>query len=189
MVYERSRRSIRHMFLLFAAGFQSFYEPSICRMTLRSVNFPPVCSSVFETHHYCHEHETAAAATNRVHFKLPIYSNSRTCQLIITTANAVNNTRSLVLGAIVCKTVRPICYQTAVSSVCLSVCLSVCNVGVLWPNGWMDQDETWHAGRPRPWPHCVRWGPSSPSPEGAQPPVFGSYLLWPNSWMDQAATW
>ena len=20
----------------------------------------------------------------------------------------------------------------------------VCNVGVLWPNGWMDQDETWH---------------------------------------------
>jgi len=37
----------------------------------------------------------------------------------------------------------------------------VCNVGVLWPNGWMEQDETWHAGRPRPWPHCVRWGPSS----------------------------
>jgi len=28
------------------------------------------------------------------------------------------------------------------------VCLS-CNVGVLWPNGWMDQDETWRAGRPR----------------------------------------
>ena len=28
---------------------------------------------------------------------------------------------------------------------CLSVCpvsLSVCNVGVLWPNGWIDQDET-----------------------------------------------
>jgi len=24
--------------------------------------------------------------------------------------------------------------------------LSVCYVGVLWPNGWMDQDETWHAG-------------------------------------------
>jgi len=35
---------------------------------------------------------------------------------------------------------------------CLS-CLSVCDVGVLWPNGGMDQDETWHAGRPRPWPH------------------------------------
>jgi len=38
----------------------------------------------------------------------------------------------------------------------LSVCLSVCNVGVLWPNGRTDQDETWHAGRPRPWTHCVR---------------------------------
>jgi len=25
--------------------------------------------------------------------------------------------------------------------------LSVCDVGVLWPNGWMDQDETWHGGR------------------------------------------
>jgi len=23
----------------------------------------------------------------------------------------------------------------------------VCDVGVLWPNGWMDQDETWHDGR------------------------------------------
>jgi len=49
-----------------------------------------------------------------------------------------------------------------------SVVCPVCNVGVLWPNGWTDQDETWHAGRPRPWPHCVRWGPSSPSPNGAQ---------------------
>ena len=45
-----------------------------------------------------------------------------------------------------------LCYQTVV---CLSVCpvlyvLSVCNVRALWPNGWMDQDETWHAGRPQP---------------------------------------
>jgi len=43
-------------------------------------------------------------------------------------------------------------------------CLSVCNVGVLWPNGWMDQGETWPGGRPQPWPHCVRWRRSSPSP-------------------------
>jgi len=49
-------------------------------------------------------------------------------------------------------------------SVCLSV-LSVCNVGVLWPNGWMHQDETWHGGRPRPRPHCVRLGSSSPHTE------------------------
>jgi len=51
---------------------------------------------------------------------------------------------------------------------CLSVC-PVCNVGVLWPNGWMDQDETWRAGRPRPWSHCITWGPRYPSPKGAQP--------------------
>ena len=25
----------------------------------------------------------------------------------------------------------------------------------------MDQDETWHRGRPQPQPHCVRWGPHS----------------------------
>jgi len=30
-------------------------------------------------------------------------------------------------------------------------------------------DETWHTGRSRPWPHCVRWGPSSPSPKGTAP--------------------
>jgi len=47
--------------------------------------------------------------------------------------------------------------------------LSVCNVHALWPNGWTDQDETWHAGRPRPWPHCVRWEPNSPSPKGHSP--------------------
>jgi len=32
----------------------------------------------------------------------------------------------------------------------------------------MDQDETWRAGRPRPWPHCFRWRPTSPSPKGAE---------------------
>jgi len=30
------------------------------------------------------------------------------------------------------------------------------------PNGWMDQDGTWHGGRPQPRRHCVRWGPSPP---------------------------
>jgi len=33
---------------------------------------------------------------------------------------------------------------------------------LLWPNGWMDQAATWYRGRPRPRPHCVRWGPSPP---------------------------
>jgi len=81
-----------------------------------------------------------------------------------------------------------ICQLSCLS--CLSVRLSVCNVRALWPNGWTDQNETWHAGRPRPWPHCVRWGPSSPSPKGAQPsPIFGPYQLRPNDCMDQDVTW
>jgi len=45
-----------------------------------------------------------------------------------------------------------LCYRTVVCPV-----LSVCDVGVLWPNGWMDQDETWHDGRPRPRAHCVSY--------------------------------
>jgi len=76
----------------------------------------------------------------------------------------------------VCKTVRPV-----LSDHCLSVCpvLSVCNIGVLCPNDWMDWDETWHGGRPRHWPHCIRWGPSSPPQKGHSPPIFGPCLLWP----------
>jgi len=74
--------------------------------------------------------------------------------------------------AIVCKTVRPM-----LSDRC-PVCLScpVCDVGVLWPNGLTVQDETWHARRPRPWPHCVRWGPSSPSPKRPQLPQFSAHI-------------
>ena len=51
---------------------------------------------------------------------------------------------------------------------------------LLWPNGWIDQDATWSGGRPRPWPHCVRWGPV-PRKEAQQPPhFFGRWLLWLN---------
>jgi len=68
-------------------------------------------------------------------------------------------------------------------------CLScpVCNVGVLWPNGWMAQNETWHAGGPWPWPRRVRWGPNFPPQRGQQPPpqIFGPCI----GWMDQDATW
>ena len=38
----------------------------------------------------------------------------------------------------------------------------------------MDQDETWQGDRPRPWPHCVRRGPSSPSPKGHSPLQFSA---------------
>ena len=79
-----------------------------------------------------------------------------------------------------------LCYQ----SVVCPVVLSVCNVRALWPNGWTDQDDTWPAGRPRAWPHCVRWEPSSPCPKGHSPqPIFGPYLLQPNGWMDRDANW
>jgi len=60
-----------------------------------------------------------------------------------------------------------LCYRSVVFLSC-----PVCDIGILWPNGWTDQDETWHAGRPRPQPHCVRWGPSSPFPKGGGAPNF-----------------
>jgi len=41
---------------------------------------------------------------------------------------------------------------------------------LLWPNGWIDQDGTWHGGGPRSRPHCARWGPSYPK-KGAQQPM------------------
>jgi len=62
---------------------------------------------------------------------------------------------------------------------CLSVCLSchVCNLAVLWPNGWPDQDETWHGGRSRSRPHCARWGLSSPPPKrGHSPSQFSAHV-------------
>ena len=43
------------------------------------------------------------------------------------------------------------CYVRQLSAVC-----PVCNVGVLWPNAWMNQYVTWYGGRPRPRRHCVR---------------------------------
>jgi len=47
---------------------------------------------------------------------------------------------------------------------------------LLWPNGLMDEDETWHAGRPRPWPHCVTWGPSSPSAKRERRPQLLAHI-------------
>jgi len=61
--------------------------------------------------------------------------------------------------------------------------------GLLWPNGWIDQDPSWYGGRLRPRPHCARWGPSSPPQKEDRAAIFGPYLLWPNGWMDQDATW
>jgi len=87
------------------------------------------------------------------------YANSRTGQL----ADAIGDCACLVCGRPFVKRFA-LCHRSVVCPV-----LSVCDVRTLWPNGWTDQGETWHAGRPRPWPHCVRWGPSSPSPKGTAP--------------------
>jgi len=67
-------------------------------------------------------------------------------------------------------------YQTVVCPVCLSVCpvLSFCNVGVLWPNGWMDQDETSHGGRPRPW-HIALDGYPAPLPQRGTASQFSAH--------------
>jgi len=55
----------------------------------------------------------------------------------------------------------------------------------------MDQDETWHAGGPRLWPHChiVLHGDPAIPPQKGTAPIFGPDLLWPNGWMDYDATW
>ena len=83
---------------------------------------------------------------------------------------------SLFCWAIVCKTVRPILSVLAIGPLSCLSCLSVCNVRALWPNDWTDQDETWHAGRPRPWPHCVRWGTQLPLPQRGTAPQFSAHI-------------
>jgi len=47
----------------------------------------------------------------------------------------------------------------------------------LWPNGWMDQDRTWHRGRPWSRLHCARLGPSSlPKKGGRAPSQFSAHF-------------
>jgi len=60
---------------------------------------------------------------------------------------------------------------------------------LLWPNGWMDQDDIWYGGGPQSRPHCARWRPSSPLQKGDRDPIFGPFLLWPNDCMYQDTTW
>ena len=47
----------------------------------------------------------------------------------------------------------------------------------LWPNGWMDQDATWHESKPQPRRLCVSLGPSRPLPKRTDAPIFGPRLL------------
>jgi len=78
--------------------------------------------------------------------------------------------------ATVCKTVRPILSDCCHALTC-PVCLYLCNVGVFWPNGWMDQDATRYGGKPWPRPHCVRWRPSSSLAKGnSSLPHFSAHI-------------
>jgi len=96
--------------------------------------------------------------------------------------------RSDSIGRTVLQTVArkrfALCYRTVV----LSACLSGYDVGVLWPNGWMDQDETWHGGRSRSRPHCIRREPSSLI-RGTAPKFSAHVCCVANGWMDQDTIW
>ena len=78
---------------------------------------------------------------------------------------AKNITLSVFFWATVCKTVR-----LMLSDHC--PLLSVCNVGVLWPNGWTDQDETWHAGGLGSGHIVLDGDPGPPPPEGHSPQLL-----------------
>jgi len=66
-----------------------------------------------------------------------------------------------------------LCYQPIVCPV-LSV-QSVCDVGLLWPDGWIDQGATWYGDRPLPTPHCVRCGTQLPK-RGTAVPQFSTHV-------------
>jgi len=80
--------------------------------------------------------------------------------------------------------VHPILSDRCLSLSCLSC--PVCNVGVLWPNGWSDEDETWQCRYASSLAILCQMGmiqlPSRK--KGAEPPIFGPCLLWPNGCMD-----
>jgi len=61
---------------------------------------------------------------------------------------------------------------------------------LLWPNSWIDQNDTWYGGTPRPRRHCIRWGPAPPSKKGTTPnfrPI--SIMAKVNGCMYQDTTW
>jgi len=59
-------------------------------------------------------------------------------------------------------------------TVVLSV-LSVCNVGVLWPNGWMNQDLTWYVGL-GPDDIVLDEDPAHPTERGTAVPQFSAHI-------------
>jgi len=72
-----------------------------------------------------------------------------------------------IFRATICKTVCPMQLECFVCP--------VCDVGVLSANGWMDQDETWHGGRPHPG-HTVLDRDPAPSPKKGHSPQFLAHV-------------
>jgi len=77
------------------------------------------------------------------------------------------------------------CYRSVVRLSVLSVKLVYCGQTV----GRIKMKLGMQEGLPRPWPHCVKWEPSSPPPKEHSLAIFGPYLLRPNGCMDQHVTW
>jgi len=75
--------------------------------------------------------------------------------------------------ATVCEAVCPVVSDRC--PICRSV-LSVCNVGVLWRNGWMRQDETLHAGMASALATLCQMGTELPSPKRGTIPQFSAYI-------------
>jgi len=66
----------------------------------------------------------------------------------------------------------------------MSLCLLRPNGFLLWRNGWMDQDGTWHGGRPHPRRLCVTWEHSLNLPKKEAEPPFSAYV-----YCGQTAAW
>jgi len=61
---------------------------------------------------------------------------------------------------------------------------------LVWPNGWMHQDVTWHGGRPQPGDFVFDGNPAPRRQKGGRSPtIFSPCLLRPNGRMHQDATW
>jgi len=60
---------------------------------------------------------------------------------------------------------------------------------LLWRNGCMYKNTTWYGGRPQHRRHCVRWGPSSPSPKGAYSQFSANVCCGQTAGWTKDATW
>jgi len=72
-----------------------------------------------------------------------------------------------------------LCYQTVVHLFCLSCLWCWCFVA----KRWMDWDETWHAGRPRPGNIVLDGDPATPPQKEGRAPNFGPMSI-VAKWLD-----